>query len=66
MPEPIKLCLFCRHCEFNEGGALSEVTWESGSIECRKGMNEYCSNDREDFARWSRKAETCPSYEPDK
>ena len=64
--EKIKLCLFCSHCKFNDGYALSDATWEAGYIECTKRLNDCsCDIDRTEFANWSRKAETCESYKLD-
>ena len=61
----VKLCLFCRHCEFNQGRTYSEYTVEGPSINCNAGENSYCESAREEFAAWSRKAESCPKYDPD-
>lgn len=61
----VKLCLFCRHCVFDAGYTYSTGTSESPSINCNAGENSYCDSAREEFAVWSRKAESCPKYEPD-
>lgn len=63
MPEPIRLCLFCRHCYFAPGYEYSDVTWEGPSINCLKGANAWCDNTREDFAKWAMLAEVCDEYE---
>ena len=68
----VKLCMFCRHCEFNEGYYYSEITYEDPSIVCygdsdtaANGTNRYCPSDKRGAQDWNRAAEKCPAYEPD-
>lgn len=64
--QPIKLCLFCRHCEFDEGWGGSEQTpGYNATIKCHE-RKDYCAPfDRIPYLKWCQKAETCPDYAPD-
>lgn len=77
---PEKLCVFCKHWEFNGGSpGYSEMTpGMNASMDCRKrkwadekrrrwvgGFDITDCMSEEDFRRLILKARTCPSYEPD-
>ena len=44
MDKEHKLCLWCKHLEFENGKTLSEVTWDSGILYCTKGMWDLISD----------------------
>lgn len=61
-----KLCFFCKYCKHQPGAMLSEFTWDSGEIGCRKGYWEYIGDhiNLVDVGVQLLKAETCEHYSP--
>lgn len=71
MVDTIRLCLFCKKCQFNEGYHYSDYTHEDPSVVCYaddravNGRSRYAPSDKSGFQKWNRAAEACPFYEPD-
>lgn len=68
----IKLCVFCKHCQFEEGYDYSEETQADPSIECFAGETaKHLARDRcapfskREFNIWNSVAESCPLFEVD-
>ena len=63
----IKSCLFCKHILHEAGGALSDVTWESGQIKCEIDSSRlWVIGDEIDLIELGDKvmqAETCIDFE---
>ena len=60
----MKLCLFCKHCDFDIGGAGYET-----EVGCNLNLQitPYINTDRgkEEFVKWNKVAENCNSYTPE-
>jgi hypothetical protein len=68
MAEPIKLCLFCKHCLFVEGwGGTEETAGDDSHISCYRSQRGDPESpfDRLGFVAWTKKAVLCPHYTPD-
>lgn len=61
----MKLCVICKHCNFEEGYCYSEMTYADSSITCYKHPKHEASfSSQEDFFTWNAHANICPHYEP--
>jgi len=43
----VKACSYCKHCEYEEGFAYSEMTWSPESLDCHKG--HFSNKDLDDL-----------------
>ena len=67
MSEPVKLCLFCKHCEYDSGWGGTDVTPGDPAEFCCSRHPKYSSpslHDRKGLQEWMRQAEVCPHYTP--
>jgi len=68
MSGEVKSCLYCEHCVFEEGGWLSDVTYDEPELKCRKGhfrqtgVNPLSSGEKGWTVRF---AGQCEDYELD-
>ena len=61
MATEIRMCIFCEHCDHEEGYMVSEVTgWQEGSYSCNKKHFYYGGENLDDG--WTLKAMNCPDY----
>jgi hypothetical protein len=66
MEAPVKLCLFCRHCQFDQGWGGTDVTpGDPAEVNCYKRPDDTAPFDRVPFLEWCKLAETCHHYAPD-
>ncbi len=57
----IKMCVYCEHCNHEEGYMVSEITgWQEGSYSCDK---KHFSYEWEEMDGWALRAMDCPDYE---
>jgi len=58
----MKCCVWCKYFEMEEGGAISEITFEPSSLGCAKNHWYLSGLYEDDFRGYAKLAENCIDF----